>query len=203
MCWSQLLLACSALTGSPACFEANMHRERLPTASSSLVAEQLGGGAVERLDHAVAVDGDDPVGDVVEHRAGPRLAVAELVAEQRDVAQRLLELARLEEQVDEDRDLGAQDVGHDRREDEVDGAARVGDRDLRLVARVGGDEDDRRVLALAAHADQPRRLVAVHPRHLDVHQDHRERLRFITARSASSPDVGLDHRVAERLQDRS
>ena len=38
----------------------------------------------------------------------------------------------------------------------------------------GGEEDDGDVGAAGPALDQPGRLVAVHPRHLDVEQDHRE-----------------------------
>ena len=82
------------------------HRERLPDRLLLAVAEQLGRRAVERLDHAVVAERDDAVRDVLEHRAGARLAVAELLAERTRS-----ELARLEEELDEDRDLRAQDAG--------------------------------------------------------------------------------------------
>jgi hypothetical protein len=143
------------------------HRERLPDRLALAVAEQLAGRAVERLDHPVGAERDDAVRDVVEHRARVGLAVAE-------AAERVLQRTRLHVQLGEDRDLRAQDVGDDRRPDEVDGAAGVGG-GVGLILRVRGDEDDRGALAVLAQADHPRRLVAVHRRHLDVHQDHGER----------------------------
>ena len=75
------------------------------------------------------------------------------------------QLLGLDEEVREDRDLGPQLVGRDRREDEVDRAlgVEVGLGELVLSAR--GDEDDRRHLRLPALADGRGRLEAVHDRH--------------------------------------
>ena len=87
------------------------------------------------------------------------------------------------------------------REDEVDGAARVRDRDLRLVLRVRGDEDDRRVLALAracgSAAPSRSRPCPASARPCRITANGR----VITARSAASPDSASTI-VAERLEDR-
>ena len=55
-----------------------------------------------------------------------------------------LHLLRHPVQLDEDLHLGAQDLGHDRREDVVDRAERIALGRVHLVGE-GGDEDDRRV----------------------------------------------------------
>ena len=89
-------------------------------------------------------------------------------------------------QVDEDLDLGAQDLGHDRREDVVDRAERIAARRLHLVG-VRGDEDDRRVRRALVLADQRRGLEAVDVGHVDVEQDDRE-LAPQDLRSASLPE---------------
>ena len=54
--------------------------------------------------------------------------------------------SRLQEEMDEGRDLGPQHLGQHRREDEVHRAAGVRRCRLGLVAAEGGEEDDRRVL---------------------------------------------------------
>jgi hypothetical protein len=45
---------------------------------------------------------------------------------------------------------------------------------VRLVAEDCGQEDDRRAGAALARSDQFGGLEAVHPRHVQVEQDHRE-----------------------------
>src|SRR5262249_9737960 len=77
------------------------------------------------------------------------------------------------EQLDEHLDLGAQHLGHDRREDVIDGAQLVALGGVHLVGE-GGDEDDGRVGGLLAAADERGRLQAVHARHVDVEQDDGE-----------------------------
>ena len=76
-------------------------------------------------------------------------------------------------QLDEHPHLGAQHLGHHRRQDVVDRAQRIAARGLHLVG-VGGDEDDRRVRRALVAADQRGRLEAVDVGHVDVEQDHRE-----------------------------
>ena len=110
-------------------------RKRLPDGLGLTVAEQLGGGAIERLDHPSSPSGDDPVRHVVEHRPRPRLAVAELVAEACHVASDCSSSRDLRNSSTKTETFARRMSGDDRREDEVDGAALVGDRDLGLVAR--------------------------------------------------------------------
>ena len=86
----------------------------------------------------------------------------------------LLDLAALLPQLDEHRDLRAQDVRVDRLEDVVDRAGRVAAIDVRLVLRERRHEDDRDVPRALALLDQRRELEAVEVRHLDVEQDARE-----------------------------
>ncbi len=76
-------------------------------------------------------------------------------------------------QLDEHAHLGAQHLGHHRRQDVVDRAERVAARGLDLVG-VGGDEDDRRVGAALVAPDQRGGLEAVDVGHVDIEQDHRE-----------------------------
>jgi hypothetical protein len=140
------------------------------------IAEQPPRRAVERFDHAVLAGRDDRVRDVLEHRPRADLALAQRGIERRDRGERALQLLRLAEEVDEGGDLGPQDLREDRREDEVDRAARVRVDLLGLVAAEGGEEDDRRVLRLLALADQLPGLVAVHDRHASVHEDRGEAL---------------------------
>ena len=151
-----------------------------------LVAEQPAGREVERLDQALLVGGHDPVRHVVHQRARAHLAVVQRRVEGRDLLERALQLSRLREQVDEGRDPGPHDLAEDRHEDEVDGAARVCGGRLGLVAPEGRDEDDRRVLGLAALPDERGRLVAVHRRHADVHEDHGEVLSENRAQGGAS-----------------
>ena len=84
-----------------------------------------------------------------------------------------LDLLRLLVEVDEDADLGPEDLRHDRREDVVDRAQRVALGGVHLVAE-RGDEDDRRLRRLAAAPDHGGRLQPVHVRHVHVEQDDRE-----------------------------
>ncbi len=88
-----------------------------------------------------------------------------------------LDLACLEIEVDENRDLGLQDEGVDRLEHHVHGAGRIGLRRCELVAEDRGQEDDRNVTRALAGPDQLGRLVAVHARHVQVEQDDGERPR--------------------------
>ena len=180
---------------------ATMQLQRLADHLLLAVAEQPSRRPVERLDQPVLAGRHDPVRDVLEHRPRAHLAVAQRRVEVGDRLERALQLLRLQEQVDEGRDLGPQHVGADRREDEVDGAAGVGGGRLGLVAPEGGDEDDRRAPGLAALADQLGGLVAVQRRHPDVHQDHREGLAQDGAQRRAAR-VGLDDGVAQRREHR-
>ena len=104
-------------------------------------------------------------------RGRPRNALLD----QREVLRRLTSrLLGQEEQVDEDLDLGLQDLGHDRGCDVIDRAEGVALLHVMLVVEVGGDEDDRDMRRPAAIANQRRGFEAVQARHVDVEQNHRE-----------------------------
>src|SRR2546422_5336577 len=111
-----------------------------------------------------------------------------------------LELFGLLVQLDEDGDLRAQDVRAERLEDVVDSARRVAAKDVVLVLRDCGDEDDRNVLRALALLDQHRRLEAVEQRHLDVEQDDRDVvLQELAERLLAG--VGVEEGLVERLED--
>jgi hypothetical protein len=112
-----------------------------------------------------------------------------------------LDLLRLLEEVHEDEHLRAQDLRHHRRLDEVHRPERVAARDHRVVVAERGEEDDRRLLRALALADQGGGLEAVHARHVDVEQDHREvGLQQLLQRLAARG--GLHQVLAEVAQDR-
>ncbi len=134
------------VAGSRRELEVDHEPERLPGDLVLVVAEELHGGAVERLDHSVGRERDDPVRHVLEHRSRAHLAVAELLVERRGIDHRLLERARLAIEVDEDRHLRAQDARLDGSDHEVGGSPCVGEGNRRLVRCRRRDEDDRRVL---------------------------------------------------------
>ena len=77
----------------------------------------------------------------------------------------------LEVQIDQHRDLRAQDHGVDRLEDVIDRAHRVGARDVLVVLVDGADEDDRDAPRALATSDQFRGRVAVQAGHVRVEQD--------------------------------
>ena len=83
-------------------------------------------------------------------------------------------LLRKEIQVDEDLDLGPQDLRNDRRNHEIDGAQRVPLGRADFVSVVRGDEDDRHMRGPFPAANQLGRLQAVHSRHVDVEEDDGE-----------------------------
>ncbi len=134
------------------------HRPRHPEDGARPVDDDL----QDLLDRRGGVDGERGAGELVKLR-GPLPEAGRLTPH----------LLGLAEELDEDRDLGAQHLGHHRRQDVVDGAQRVPARHVGLVA-VGGDEDDGRVLAARTGADQRRGLEAVHDRHVDVEEDDGE-----------------------------
>jgi hypothetical protein len=107
----------------------------------------------------------------------PRLLELSIVLALLGLAEELglpLDLFGLLEELDEDGDLGAEDLGDDGLEEEVDGADRVALEDLRLGAAIGGGKENRDVARSLALADELGGLDAVHARHLDVHEDERE-----------------------------
>jgi hypothetical protein len=82
------------------------------------------------------------------------------------------QLERLAVEVDEDRDLRAQNVRIERLEEVVDRSGGVALEDVDLFLRDRRQEDDRNRPRLRALLDQRRGLEAVESRHLRVHQDH-------------------------------
>ena len=106
---------------------------------------------------------------------------------------------RLAEQVHEDAHLGAEDVRLVGLEEVVHRAHRVGAQLRHLPARQGGEEEDGRVAAALALADELRRLEAVHLRHDDVQQDDGEVL-VSRWRSASRPLRAGDEPLPQRRQ---
>src|SRR6266508_2247454 len=159
--------------------------------------DQLGEGAgevVERaLIHIVQLAarerGPDLVGLRLGEKAIPLLALASQLGE-------LLLLVQL----DEDGDLGAQDLRAERLEDVVDRAGRIAPEDLLLVLRDGRDEDDRNVLRPFALLDQRSGLEAVELRHLDVEQDDRDVVLQELAEGVHT-GVGIKKVLVERLED--
>ena len=113
------------------------------------------------------------------------------------------ELLGLEEEVREHRDLRAQLVGRDRREDEVDRALRrsrslsaISSLPYAVMKMIGVISD------CCALADERGRLEAVHDRHADVEQDDREVLRHHAPQRASPESAstiawpsGAQHRL--------
>ncbi|CAN1574254.1 hypothetical protein MCELHM10_03567 [Paracoccaceae bacterium] len=104
----------------------------------------------------------------------------------------LLHLAGLLVEVDEDGHLRPQDQRVEGLEDVVHGPRVVALEEMRLVLVDRREEDDRRPPRLLARADQRRRLVAVHPRHEHVEQDHRE-LVAQQMPQRLGPRAGADH----------
>ena len=104
------------------------------------------------------------------HRVG-ELAVARLARPLEREQLLLVQAPVLLPQIDEDGDLGAQQVGVDRLEDVVDRADLVSLEDLLVVLGKRGDEDDRDVLRARALLDHARGLEAVDVRHVDVQED--------------------------------
>ena len=72
------------------------------------------------------------------------------------------------------RDLAAQDFRHHRDRDVVDRAELVALQPIELADVHAGDEDDRRALEARMLVDQARGLEAIHARHADIEQHHRE-----------------------------
>jgi hypothetical protein len=111
-----------------------------------------------------------------------------------------LDLLGLAEQLDEDGDLRAQDVGLDRLEDVIDRAERVAARDVALAGRVGGEEDDRDVARLLAPADEGGRLEAVDAGHVHVQEDDGH-VAFEQVAQRLVAGGGLDEVPVRRLED--
>ena len=101
----------------------------------------------------------------------------------------LAQLATLAVQLDQHRDLAAQDLRHHRHRHVVDRAELVALQPIQLGHVHAGDEDDRRALEARMLVDQRRGLEAVHVRHADVEQHHRELLLHQLARAPPGPSA--------------
>ena len=176
-------------------------RERMSHRLLRVIAEQPADRAVDRLDAAVFVEDEDPLGDVVEHRLGEHIAVTQRRVELRNRVERLLQPLRLGEQVDERRHLRAQDLGQHGGEDEVDRAARVGACGLAVFGAHRGHEDDRGAAAPDLRAAELGRLEPVQRRHPHIHQDHRDGFPQ-QQRQRRAPRGRLEHCVTQRREHR-
>ncbi len=113
-----------------------------------------------------------------------------------------LQRAPLAVELDQHRDLAAQDLRHHRDVHVVDGAGLVALEPVELGDVHAGHEDDRRGFEARMVVDQRRGLEAVHARHLDVEQHHRE---FLLHERFERLEAGV-HRhqvVPQRLEDRA
>jgi hypothetical protein len=115
-------------------------------------------------------------------------------------------LARLERrvllvQIDEDRDLRAQDPGVVRLEDVIHGAGGIAAEDVVRLLADGRDEDDRDVLRALPLLDELGGLETVHPRHLDVEEDHGE-IVLEQALERFFSGACVDHIELERVEHR-
>src|SRR5205814_4238542 len=104
-------------------------------------------------------------------------------------------------QLDEDGALRTQHVRVERLQEVVDRTGGVAAKDLLLVRRDGGEEDDRDRSRPLALFDQRRGLEAVEPGHLHVQQDQRDLIDEQSAQSLFSR--GCKQQVLpERVEDR-
>ena len=151
---------------------ARRRRPALPPRANARLRHRL--AEAEERARAVGHDRKDILGRArgIDRERGARELV-ELRGALAELGRLPADLLGLPEELDEHRHLGAQHLGHDRRQDVIDRAEPVPARHVRLVA-VGGDEDDRRVLAARPRPDERRGLEAVHDRHAHVEQDDGE-----------------------------
>src|SRR6202521_2623915 len=112
-----------------------------------------------------------------------------------------LDLALLEIEIHEHRDLRSQYVGIERLEHVVHGAHRISLEHVRVFLADRAQEDDRDGSRLLARLDDLRHLEAVHPRHLDVEKYRRE-LRSENLLQRIGPGVGTNQKLAEGLENR-
>ncbi len=110
-----------------------------------------------------------------------------------------LDLLGLLEQVDEHRDLGAQNDRVNWLEHIVDSAHRVSTKLVLGLLVHCGQEDNRYALGLVAAADDLSGLITVHPGHVDVEQDDRE-LAFQEMAKRFLARAGRDH-LSKVLED--
>ena len=105
-------------------------------------------------------------------------------------------------ELSEDRDLGAEDRGHDRGEDEVHRTEVVAPAHVRLGLVEGCHENDRRQLGAGPLPDQLRGLEPVHDGHPDVEEDHGEFVAQQLPQRVGS-GRGLDQVLVEGREDRA
>ena len=114
----------------------------------------------------------------------------------------LRELLLLPMQLEEHVRLVPQDVRLDRLVEEVDRAGFVALEHAVLVARAGGDEDDRHVARALAAAHQLGELEAVHVGHLHVEQRQRDVVRRAAARAPRRRSAPCSSSTSSRAQQR-
>ena len=154
---------------------------------------------IERAGKRDACPREERGGLVRAFRGGARRALGGKLA---PLSRLVLRQLREEVEVDEDLDLGAQDLGDDRRDHEVDRPERIAASRAHLVAVVRGDEDDGHVCRALPAADHRRRFQAVHPGHVDVEEDDRELvLQHLPQRFLAGSR--RDEVLAELFQDRA
>ena len=145
--------------------------------------------------------------DDLRHRVGERaVPVLALTARRSELALShqlgpALQLHVLAVEIDEHRDLRTQDLRVERLEEIVDCAGRIAAKNVMLLLRDRGEEDDRDRTRLLPLSDQPGSLEAVELGHLDVEQDHGDVVQEQPAeRLLAGPRE--DEILAERLEDR-
>ena len=130
-----------------------------------------------------------------------RVGLLELLVRLGEAAVELLQLRRWQCSSTSTDDLAAQDLRHDRDRHVVDRAELVALQAVELGDVHAGDEDDRRALEARMIVDHRRGLEAVHARHADVEQHHRE-LVLHQARERLHARARADEVLAELAQDR-
>jgi hypothetical protein len=186
--------------------------ERQAAGDRGGVGAEEGGQALVARD---AVVGDLPVPG--RHRAGGQRQAQALLAGAHALGRRLelgraldhaplelrveqLELPRLAVELGKGRDLGAQQLGHDRHRDVVHRAALVAADAVDVAHEDRGDEDDRRRVEARVLPDHVDQVEAVELRHADVDEDDgdvvlEEQVERLARRA------GLDQVLAELAED--
>ena len=126
----------------------------------------------DRVERAAQVVADDTDEQFVEAQGGAQLTQQTFAFFLRVVQANDLqvEFTSLAVQLDEDRDLAAQHVRFDRLQEVVDSAGLVALKHTLVVARPGGDEDDRHASCALGAPHQFGEFKTVHPGHLHVEQ---------------------------------
>src|SRR5205085_8660611 len=127
-------------------------------------AEHSRRGRIDECGDAMEIESNDALCGGVENQLV-------LLDDAREFVGLLLQLLALAEELNEDVDLRAKDVGMERLEDVVDGAELVTAEDVRLAPFHRGQENDRRVARLLAFTNERRGFEAVEVGHLHVEED--------------------------------